>query len=163
MIPVSSTVIPLPVYKVGYNLGFVSKDKKTQTLSKPEDGIKLITSKYDIINVAKLDYKILFSRRTLLRYFLFSFHIGFRSRYQHNALQTKLQSVWFVHVVQIAQAVARKRVFYVIYVRDFACHCAITDANFFFSQEDSGEKDINVMLNSIFRHALICRKRTLHL
>ena len=54
MIPVSSTVIPLPVYKVGYNLGFVSKDKKTQTLSKPEDGIKLITSKYDIINVAQL-------------------------------------------------------------------------------------------------------------
>ncbi|XP_011870912.1 PREDICTED: uncharacterized protein LOC105563704 isoform X1 [Vollenhovia emeryi] len=42
MIPVSSTVIPLPVYKVGYGLGFISKDKKTQS-SKPEGGIKLIT------------------------------------------------------------------------------------------------------------------------
>ncbi|XP_067213592.1 uncharacterized protein [Linepithema humile] len=45
MIPVSSTVIPLPVYKVGYGLGFISKDKKTQSLYKPEDGIKLITIK----------------------------------------------------------------------------------------------------------------------
>ncbi|XP_018375204.1 PREDICTED: uncharacterized protein LOC108768970 [Trachymyrmex cornetzi] len=44
MVPVSSTVIPLPVYKVGYGLGFVSKDKKTQLSSfKPEGGIKLIT------------------------------------------------------------------------------------------------------------------------
>jgi len=46
MIPVSSTVIPLPVYKVGYGLGFISKDKKTQLSFKPEDNIKLITSKY---------------------------------------------------------------------------------------------------------------------
>lgn len=44
MVPVSSTVIPLPVYKVGYGLGFISKDKKTSF--KPEDGIKLITSEY---------------------------------------------------------------------------------------------------------------------
>ncbi|XP_018397995.1 PREDICTED: uncharacterized protein LOC108776003 [Cyphomyrmex costatus] len=43
MVPVSSTVIPLPVYKVGYGLGFISKDKKTQSSFKPEDGIKLIT------------------------------------------------------------------------------------------------------------------------
>lgn len=46
MVPVSSTVIPLPVYKVGYGLGFISKDKKTQSSFKPEGGIKLITSKY---------------------------------------------------------------------------------------------------------------------
>ncbi|RLU25974.1 hypothetical protein DMN91_002137 [Ooceraea biroi] len=45
MIPVSSTVIPLPVYKVGYGLGFISKDKKAQSSSKPEGGIKLITIK----------------------------------------------------------------------------------------------------------------------
>ncbi|XP_011698730.1 PREDICTED: uncharacterized protein LOC105456421 isoform X2 [Wasmannia auropunctata] len=44
MVPVSSTVIPLPVYKVGYGLGFVSKDKKTQSSFKPEGGIKLITT-----------------------------------------------------------------------------------------------------------------------
>ncbi|KAL6257313.1 hypothetical protein P5V15_010889 [Pogonomyrmex californicus] len=43
MVPVSSTVIPLPVYKVGYGLGFISKDKKTQSSFKPENGIKLIT------------------------------------------------------------------------------------------------------------------------
>ncbi|KAL0130621.1 hypothetical protein PUN28_002332 [Cardiocondyla obscurior] len=43
MVPVSSTVIPLPVYKVGYGLGFVSKDKKIQSSFKPEGGIKLIT------------------------------------------------------------------------------------------------------------------------
>ncbi|XP_077273531.1 uncharacterized protein LOC143903628 [Temnothorax americanus] len=42
MVPVSSTVIPLPVYKVGYGLGFISKDKKAQSF-KPEGGIKLIT------------------------------------------------------------------------------------------------------------------------
>ncbi|EZA60731.1 hypothetical protein X777_13971 [Ooceraea biroi] len=48
MIPVSSTVIPLPVYKVGYGLGFISKDKKAQSSSKPEGGIKLITSKYNM-------------------------------------------------------------------------------------------------------------------
>ncbi|XP_071631565.1 uncharacterized protein [Temnothorax longispinosus] len=35
-------VIPLPVYKVGYGLGFISKDKKAQSF-KPEGGIKLIT------------------------------------------------------------------------------------------------------------------------
>lgn len=45
MIPVSSTVIPLPVYKVGYGLGFISKDKKAQSSFKPEGGIKLITIK----------------------------------------------------------------------------------------------------------------------
>ncbi|XP_072758511.1 uncharacterized protein [Anoplolepis gracilipes] len=45
MIPVSSTVIPLPVYKVGYGLGFISKDKKTQLSFKPENNIKLITIK----------------------------------------------------------------------------------------------------------------------
>ncbi|XP_012525745.1 uncharacterized protein LOC105830754 isoform X2 [Monomorium pharaonis] len=43
MVPVSSTVIPLPVYKVGYGLGFISKDKKAQSSFKPEGGIKLIT------------------------------------------------------------------------------------------------------------------------
>lgn len=46
MVPISSTVIPLPVYKVGYGLGFISKDKKAQLSFKPEDNIKLITSKY---------------------------------------------------------------------------------------------------------------------
>lgn len=46
MIPISSTVIPLSVYKVGYGLGFISKDKKAQLSFKPEDNIKLITSKY---------------------------------------------------------------------------------------------------------------------
>lgn len=51
MIPVSSTVIPLPVFKVGYNLGFVSKDKKAQSSFKPEGGIKLITSKYMITDI----------------------------------------------------------------------------------------------------------------
>lgn len=45
MIPVSSTVIPLPVYRVEYGLGFISKDKKAQSSFKPEDNIKLITSK----------------------------------------------------------------------------------------------------------------------
>ncbi|KAL6418914.1 hypothetical protein ACFW04_011705 [Cataglyphis niger] len=44
MIPISSTVIPLPVYKVGYGLGFISKDKKAQLSFKPEDNIKLITT-----------------------------------------------------------------------------------------------------------------------
>jgi len=46
MVPVSSTVIPLPVYKVGYGLGFVSKDKKTPSSFKPEGSTKLITRKY---------------------------------------------------------------------------------------------------------------------
>ncbi|KAH0953644.1 hypothetical protein HN011_002824 [Eciton burchellii] len=45
MVPVSSTVIPLPVYKVGYGLGFVSKDKKTPSSFKPEGSTKLITLK----------------------------------------------------------------------------------------------------------------------
>ncbi|XP_029161774.1 uncharacterized protein LOC114933409 [Nylanderia fulva] len=45
MIPVSSTVIPLPVYRVEYGLGFISKDKKAQSSFKPEDNIKLITIK----------------------------------------------------------------------------------------------------------------------
>ncbi|CAK9815278.1 hypothetical protein ANTQUA_LOCUS8364 [Anthophora quadrimaculata] len=45
MVPVSSTVIPLPVYKVEYGLGFISKDKKAQTSFKPEGGLKLITIK----------------------------------------------------------------------------------------------------------------------
>ncbi|XP_043463390.1 uncharacterized protein LOC122499244 [Leptopilina heterotoma] len=40
MVPVSSTVIPLPVYKVGYGFGFAS-DKKF----KPDDKVKLITVK----------------------------------------------------------------------------------------------------------------------
>ncbi|XP_070154164.1 uncharacterized protein [Polyergus mexicanus] len=44
MIPISSTVIPLSVYKVGYGLGFISKDKKAQLSFKPEDNIKLITT-----------------------------------------------------------------------------------------------------------------------
>ncbi|XP_017754611.1 PREDICTED: uncharacterized protein LOC108546849 [Eufriesea mexicana] len=45
MVPVSSTVIPLPVYKMEYGLGFISKDKKAQSSFKPEGGIKLITIK----------------------------------------------------------------------------------------------------------------------
>ncbi|XP_029049831.2 uncharacterized protein LOC114879244 [Osmia bicornis bicornis] len=45
MVPVSSTVIPLPVYKVEYGLGFISKDKKAQLSFKPEGGLKLITIK----------------------------------------------------------------------------------------------------------------------
>ncbi|XP_078050029.1 uncharacterized protein LOC144476732 isoform X3 [Augochlora pura] len=45
MVPVSSTVIPLPVYKVVYNLGVLSKDKKTQSSFKPEGAVKLITNK----------------------------------------------------------------------------------------------------------------------
>ncbi|KAG7212594.1 hypothetical protein KM043_012888 [Ampulex compressa] len=45
MVPVSSTVIPLPVYKVEYGLGFISKDKKAQSSFKPEGGLKLITVK----------------------------------------------------------------------------------------------------------------------
>jgi len=49
MVPVSSTVIPLPVYKVGYGLGFVSKDKKTPSSFKPEGSTKLITRKYERI------------------------------------------------------------------------------------------------------------------
>lgn len=48
MIPVSSTVIPLPVYKMEYGLGFISKDKKAQSSLKPEGGIKLITSKQNL-------------------------------------------------------------------------------------------------------------------
>lgn len=44
MVPVSSTVIPLPVYKVVYNLGVHSKDKKAQSF-KPEGPVKLITNK----------------------------------------------------------------------------------------------------------------------
>ncbi|XP_015601330.1 uncharacterized protein LOC107270650 [Cephus cinctus] len=45
MVPVSSTVIPLPVYKVGYGFGFVPKDKKTQSSFKPDGVVKLITAK----------------------------------------------------------------------------------------------------------------------
>lgn len=45
MVPVSSTVIPLPVYKVGYGLGFASKDKKAQSAFKPDGDVKLITVK----------------------------------------------------------------------------------------------------------------------
>nr|XP_031827163.1 uncharacterized protein LOC116424642 isoform X3 [Nomia melanderi] len=45
MVPVSSTVIPLPVYKVVYGLGVLSKDKKAQSSFKPEGGVKLITNK----------------------------------------------------------------------------------------------------------------------
>lgn len=55
MIPVSSTVIPLPVYKMEYNFGFVSKNKKAQSSSKPEDGVKLITSK---LNIKKIIWPI---------------------------------------------------------------------------------------------------------
>ena len=43
MVPVSSTVIPLPVYKVGYGFGFISKDKKSQASFKPDGAVKLIT------------------------------------------------------------------------------------------------------------------------
>ncbi|KAK0167129.1 hypothetical protein PV327_004566 [Microctonus hyperodae] len=45
MVPVSSTVIPLPVYKVGYGYGFVSKDKKAQATYNPDGQVKLITAK----------------------------------------------------------------------------------------------------------------------
>ncbi|XP_076238639.1 uncharacterized protein LOC143181862 [Calliopsis andreniformis] len=45
MVPVSSTVIPLPMYKMEYELGFVAKNKNTQPTFKPETGIKLITIK----------------------------------------------------------------------------------------------------------------------
>ncbi|XP_053970908.1 uncharacterized protein LOC128872336 isoform X1 [Hylaeus volcanicus] len=44
MVPVSSTVIPLTMYKGEYDLRFISKNKKAQSL-KPEDGAKLITMK----------------------------------------------------------------------------------------------------------------------
>ncbi|KAF3425731.1 hypothetical protein E2986_11022 [Frieseomelitta varia] len=50
MVPVSSTVIPLSVYKTEYGLGFISKDKK-QSSFKPEDGVKLITKEPRIENV----------------------------------------------------------------------------------------------------------------
>lgn len=43
MIPISSTVIPLPVYKVAYGFNFISKDKKSEASFKPEDEGKLIT------------------------------------------------------------------------------------------------------------------------
>lgn len=43
MIPVSSTVIPLPVYKVQYAIGVSSKDKKSPILRKPDGSLKLIT------------------------------------------------------------------------------------------------------------------------
>lgn len=43
MIPVSSTVIPLPVYKVGYGFGFSSKEKKYHSSYKPDGVVKLIT------------------------------------------------------------------------------------------------------------------------
>ncbi|XP_051172175.1 uncharacterized protein LOC127288634 [Leptopilina boulardi] len=52
MVPVSSTVIPLPVYKVGYGFGFISKDKKSQALFKPDD-VKLITAKMKNIEDSK--------------------------------------------------------------------------------------------------------------
>ncbi|XP_076164030.1 uncharacterized protein LOC143144984 isoform X2 [Ptiloglossa arizonensis] len=45
MVPVSSTVIPLPVYKGEYGLRVASKDKKSQSSFKPEGGVKLITIK----------------------------------------------------------------------------------------------------------------------
>ncbi|XP_015120958.1 uncharacterized protein LOC107043817 isoform X2 [Diachasma alloeum] len=45
MVPVSSTVIPLPVYKVGYGYGFVSKDKKAQNIYNPDGEVKLITGR----------------------------------------------------------------------------------------------------------------------
>ncbi|XP_054001897.1 uncharacterized protein LOC128888796 [Hylaeus anthracinus] len=44
MVPVSSTVIPLTMYKGEYDSRFISKNKKAQSL-KPEDGAKLITMK----------------------------------------------------------------------------------------------------------------------
>lgn len=71
MIPVSSTVIPLPVYKVGYDLGFISKDKKAQSSFKPEDGIKLITSKYNKPKIMKSCFRDEFS--FLAIYVTFSF------------------------------------------------------------------------------------------
>ncbi|KAF7987470.1 hypothetical protein HCN44_003232 [Aphidius gifuensis] len=45
MVPVSSTVIPLSDYKVGYGFGFFSKNKKAQSSYKPEGQVKLITVK----------------------------------------------------------------------------------------------------------------------
>lgn len=45
MVPVSSTVIPLPVYKLEYGFDFVSKDKKAQSSFKPDGAVKLITIK----------------------------------------------------------------------------------------------------------------------
>ncbi|XP_012271085.1 uncharacterized protein LOC105694731 [Orussus abietinus] len=45
MVPVSSTVIPLPVYKVEYGFDFISKDKKAQSAFKPDGVLKLITVK----------------------------------------------------------------------------------------------------------------------
>ena len=64
MIPVSSTVIPLPVYKMEYGFGFVSKNKKAQSSSKPEDGVKLITSK---LNIYKIIYIYIFVHIWLMK------------------------------------------------------------------------------------------------
>lgn len=43
MVPVSSTVIPLPAYKDKYKYGFTSNDKKDYTTYNSEGRIKLIT------------------------------------------------------------------------------------------------------------------------
>ncbi|XP_014295565.1 uncharacterized protein LOC106693266 [Microplitis demolitor] len=45
MVPVSSTVIPLPAYKDKYKYGFTSNDKKDYTTYNSEGRIKLITAK----------------------------------------------------------------------------------------------------------------------
>jgi len=40
LVPVSSTVIPLPVYKVGFGVGFNGAGKKPM---KPDEATKLLT------------------------------------------------------------------------------------------------------------------------
>lgn len=55
MVPVSSTVIPLPVYKVGYGYGFVSKEKKAQATYNPDGQVKLITGKYILKDERKIN------------------------------------------------------------------------------------------------------------
>lgn len=58
MIPISSTVIPLPVYKVSYSIN--AAPKKDDKLIKPEGPIHLITGMLKLIHKLKTFFEILF-------------------------------------------------------------------------------------------------------
>lgn len=72
MVPVSSTVIPLPVYKVGYGYGFVSTDKKGQDIYNPDGQVKLITgtNPIAIYQVAFISHSITGKLKSNYCYFL---------------------------------------------------------------------------------------------
>lgn len=55
LVPVSSTVIPLPVYKVGFSLGAAKgseRERASGASGKPEEPIKLITGELRLERVS---------------------------------------------------------------------------------------------------------------